>query len=208
MIPDDMPMPETWGYQDALQQVLVGLGKALSGHALVLFTSHAALRNAAKAIRAPLEAEGVRVLAQGVDGSPRRIVQDFAKDPTAMILGTSSFWEGVDLSGGILKALVLARLPFHVPTEPVFAARSAQVENPFQDYALPHAVLRFRQGIGRLIRSSRDRGAIVLLDKRIVARQYGKAFLDSIPPCTMKSGPLSAIPGQAADWVGRVEVGR
>ena len=208
LIPDDMPMPETWGYQDALQQVLVGLGKALSGHALVLFTSHAALRNAAKAIRAPLEAEGVRVLAQGVDGSPRRIVQDFAKDPTAMILGTSSFWEGVDLSGGILKALVLARLPFHVPTEPVFAARSAQVENPFQDYALPHAVLRFRQGIGRLIRSSRDRGAIVVLDKRIVARQYGKAFLDSIPPCTMKSGPLSAIPGQAADWVGRVEVGR
>ncbi len=202
LIPNDIPMPEIWGYQDALQHVLVGLGKALSGRALVLFTSHAALRNVAKAVRAPLEAEGIRVLAQGVDGSPRQIVQDFGRDPAAMILGTSSFWEGVDLSGGILKVLVLARLPFHVPTEPVFAARSNQVENPFQDYALPNAVLRFRQGIGRLIRSSRDRGAIVVLDRRILARQYGKAFLDSIPPCTVKSSPLSAIPGQAADWVG------
>ena len=203
LIPSDMPLPDTWEYQQAMEGVLVELARALDGHTLVLFTSHSALRGAAKAIRGPLEAEGIQVLAQGVDGSPRRILQSFAENPKGVILGTSSFWEGVDLSGGVLKALVLARIPFHVPTEPVFAARSAQFDNPFQQYALPQAVLRFRQGIGRLIRSSRDRGAIVVLDRRITARAYGKAFLDSIPPCTLKSGPLSAVPGSAAEWVGK-----
>jgi DNA polymerase-3 subunit epsilon/ATP-dependent DNA helicase DinG len=101
----------------------------------------------------------------------------------------------------MLKALVLARLPFHVPSDPIFAARSAQYEDPFFQYALPQAVLRFRQGIGRLIRSSQDRGNIVVLDKRIIARTYGKTFLNSIPPCTVKLGPLSSIPGYAAEWI-------
>ena len=176
--------------------------KALKGRSLVLFTSHAALRSAAQAVRGPLEEDGIRVLAQGIDGSPRRVLQSFSKDPRSVILGTSSFWEGVDLSGGILKALVLARLPFHVPSEPIFAARSAEYEDSFHQYALPQAVLRFRQGIGRLIRSSQDRGAILVLDKRIIARSYGKSFLESIPPCTVKQGLLSSIPGYAADWVG------
>ena len=202
LIPEDMPMPDAWGYQQAMENVLVPLGKALKGHALVLFTSHSALRGMAQAIRGPLEAEGIRVLAQGIDGSPRQILQSFREDPRSVILGTSSFWEGVDLAGGILKAVVLARLPFHVPTEPIFAARSDQYENSFHQYALPQAVLRFRQGIGRLIRGIEDRGTIVVLDKRIIARPYGKAFLDSIPPYTVRWAPLSVIPDYAADWVG------
>ena len=202
LVPEDMPLLDEWGYQQAMEQILVALAEALKGRTLVLFTSHSALRGAAQAIRGSLEAEGVRVLAQGVDGSPRQILQSFSEDPRGVILGTSSFWEGVDLSGGILKALVLARLPFHVPTEPIFAARSAQYENPFHQYALPQAVLRFRQGVGRLIRGSQDKGAIVVLDKRIIARRYGKAFLESIPPCTVKQGPLSAIPGYVTEWVG------
>ena len=202
LVPEDMPVPDAWGYQQAMEGLLVTLVKALAGHTLVLFTSHAALRGVARALRGPLEAEGIRVLAQGVDGSPRQILQSFGDDPKGVILGTSSFWEGVDLSGGILKALVLARLPFHVPTEPIFAARSAQYEDSFQQYAVPQAVLRFRQGIGRLIRSSEDRGTIIVLDRRIVSRSYGKAFLGAIPPCTVKHGPLSAIPGYATDWIG------
>ena len=202
LIPDDMPLPDAWGYQQALERVLEGLARALEGHTLVLFTSHAALRGVARAIRDSLESEGIRVLAQGVDGSPQRILQSFVENPRSIILGTSSFWEGVDVSGGALKSVAIARLPFHVPTEPIFAARSAQYEESFHQYALPQAVLRFRQGIGRLIRSSQDRGAIVVLDKRIIGRPYGKSFLDSIPPCTVKSAPLSAIPGYAADWIG------
>ena len=203
LIPDDIPTPASWGYQQVIEKVLAELGKALKGHTLVLFTSHSALRGVARAIRGPLEAEGIRVLAQGVDGSPARIVQSFSDNPGGVILGTSSFWGGVDLSGGLVKALVLTRLPFHVPTEPIFAARSAEYEGSFDQYALPQAVLRFRQGFGRLIRGSQDKGAIIVLDRRIVAKPYGKVFLDSIPPCTLRMGPASAIPGHAVDWVGK-----
>ena len=202
LVPEDMPMPNSWDYQAAMEKVLLALAKAMDGHTLALFTSHAALRGVAANLRGPLELEGVRLLAQGIDGNPRRILQSFAQDPRSVILGTSSFWEGVDISGGALKALVLARLPFHVPSEPIFAARSAQYEDPFVQYALPQAVLRFRQGIGRLIRSSEDKGTIVVLDKRIIARKYGKAFLDSVSACTVRLAPLSAIPDHAASWVG------
>ncbi len=201
LIPEDMPWPDSWGYQDAMEKVLVSLGQTLGGRTLALFTSHAALRIAARALRGLLEPEGVRVLAQGVDGSPRQIVRTFGENPRAVVLGTSSFWEGVDLSGGILKALVVARLPFNVPSEPVFAARSSEYEDPFTQYAVPQAILRFRQGMGRLIRSAQDRGAIVVLDKRIAARPYGKAFLESLPPCTRRTVLLSAISDQAAAWV-------
>ena len=201
LIPEDMPMPNEWAYQQAMERLLTELVKALEGHSLVLFTSHAALRGAAKAIRGQLETEGIRVRAQGVDGSPRQVLASFTRDPRSVILGTSSFWEGVDVSGGLLRALVLARLPFNVPTDPIFSARSAQYEDSFNEYALPQAVLRFRQGIGRLIRSSRDVGNIVVLDRRIVAKSYGRVFLDSIPPCTVRRAPMSAIPGYAVDWV-------
>ena len=202
LIPQDIPSPTAWGYQQAMEKVLIALGKALQGHVLVLFTSHSSLRGTAGAIRAPLEAESIRLLAQGVDGSPKRILDSFSEDPSGVILGTSSFWEGVDLAGNIIKALVLARLPFQVPTAPIFAARSDQYEDSFHEYALPQAVLRFRQGIGRLIRSSEDRGSIVVLDNRIISRRYGKAFLDSIPPCTVKTVASGEIAEHAARWVG------
>ena len=201
LLPEDIPLPDQWGHQEALGNLLVGLGKALNGHILVLFTSYSALKAAARAIREPLESSGVIVFAQGEDGSPRQIMRRFSEDPRGVILGTSSFWEGVDLSGGILKALVLAKLPFNVPTEPIFAARAAQYEDSFNQYALPQTVLRFRQGFGRLIRGSGDKGSIVVLDRRILARSYGKVLLDSLPPCTVKSVPLASIPGIAADWV-------
>ena len=205
LIPEDMPMPDATGYQQAMEKALEALVKALTGHTLALFTSHSALRSVARALRGPLEAEGIRVLAQGIDGAPRQILRSFNENPRSVLLGTSSFWEGVDLSGGVLKALVLARLPFHVPTEPIFAARSAQYEDSFHQYALPQAVLRFRQGLGRLIRSKDDRGVIVVLDKRIIARPYGKAFLESIPPCTVERPPLGAVPRYVNDWIKNVD---
>ena len=201
LLPEDIPLPDQWGHQEASGNLLVELGKALNGHSLVLFTSYSALKATARLIREPLESSGVIVFAQGEDGSPRQIMRRFAEDPRGVILGTSSFWEGVDLSGGVLKALVLAKLPFNVPTEPIFAARAAQYEDSFNQYALPQTVLRFRQGFGRLIRGSEDTGSIIVLDRRILARSYGKVLLDSLPPCTVKSVPLASIPEIAADWV-------
>jgi DNA polymerase-3 subunit epsilon/ATP-dependent DNA helicase DinG len=116
-------------------------------------------------------------------------------------MGTSSFWEGVDLAGGVLKGIVLARLPFNVPTEPVFAARSQLYEDPFREYAVPQAVLRFRQGFGRLIRGKGDRGVVVVLDRRILTRPYGAAFLGSIPPCTVRRVPMASLASYAVQWL-------
>ena len=204
MVPEDMPNPDAFGYQEALDNLLVSLTHALAGRTLALFTSHASLRRTAQAIRGAVEAEGLRVLAQGVDGSPAQIMRSFGASADGIILGTSSFWEGVDLSDGALKALVIARLPFNVPTDPIFSARSEGYEEPFTQYAIPQAALRFRQGFGRLIRGSADRGSIVVADKRIVSRSYGKIFLNSLPPVTFKKPVLSAVADEAALWAAGV----
>ncbi len=201
LIPQDMPLPDAPNYQGALESLLVELGLALQGHCMVLFTSHAALRSAARSIREALESEGVGVMAQGIDGSPDRIVRNFEQDPGSIILGTSSFWEGVDLPKGQMKALAIARLPFHVPSDPIFAARSEQYEDSFKEYAVPQAILRLRQGMGRLIRNNDDRGSIIVLDRRLTARSYGKTFMDSLPPCTVVHSSLADTVGHVQRWL-------
>jgi DNA polymerase-3 subunit epsilon/ATP-dependent DNA helicase DinG len=201
LIPDDMPAPQADGYQHALSQVLAGLSQALGGHTMALFTSHAALRGVSNLVRAQLMAEGIQVLAQGIDGSPPQLIRRFTANPKSLLLGTSSFWEGVDLPAGVLKALVLTRLPFQVPTDPIVKARSDQYKDAFSEYSVPQAVLRFRQGIGRLIRRKGDKGTLVVLDRRITGRSYGQAFLKSIPPCTMKPSVLATVGPLAAQWV-------
>ena len=120
-----------------------------------------------------------------------------------MLLGTRSFWEGVDVVGAALSALVLVRLPFAVPNDPVVAARSETFDDPFYHYQVPDAILRFRQGFGRLIRSKTDRGVVVVLDKRVTSKGYGKLFLESLPECTMHKGPLLNLPATARSWVER-----
>ncbi|PKB81656.1 MAG: hypothetical protein BZY88_06090 [SAR202 cluster bacterium Io17-Chloro-G9] len=202
LIPEDMPLPNANGYVEALARVVADLGKSLGGKTMALFTSYAALRGVANLVRTSLMGEGIEVLAQGVDGSPLQIMARFKDNPNSVLLGTSSFWEGVDLPGGILKALVLTRLPFQVPTDPIVKARSEQFQDPFSEYSVPQAVLRFRQGMGRLIRSKGDRGAIVVLDRRITGRSYGKAFLQSTPPCSLEPCNLATVGGQAARWLG------
>ncbi len=201
LIPEDMPPPNAAAYLDSLALVISGLGKSLGGRTMALFTSYAALRAVASRVRATLMAEGIQVLAQSVDGPPQQLINRFTDDPRSVLLGTSSFWEGVDLPGGVLKALVLTRLPFHVPTDPVVRVRSDQYEDAFKQYSIPQAVLRFRQGIGRLIRSKGDKGAIVVLDRRITGRSYGHSFLRSIPPCTLQPSSLATVGNLAARWV-------
>jgi DNA polymerase-3 subunit epsilon/ATP-dependent DNA helicase DinG len=202
LIPDDMPPPNADGYVEALARVLIELGKSLGGRTMALFTSYASLRAVANRIRAPLGAEGVQVLAQSIDGPPQQLIGRFSGDPKSVLLGTASFWEGVDLPSGVLKALVLTRLPFQVPTDPVVKARADQYADPFQEFSIPQAVLKFRQGMGRLVRNKGDKGAIVVLDRRITGRSYGHSFLQSIPPCTMKPSNLTNVGPLAAQWVG------
>ena len=201
LVPSDMPEPGWPDYTEALSRALVEIARAAGGRALALFTSHAALRTAYGLAKGPLQAEGIDVYAQGVDGSPRYLVQTLRSNSRAVVLGTSSFWEGVDIAGEALSLLIIARLPFNVPTEPVFAARSAEYDDPFAEYAVPQAALRFKQGFGRLIRSRSDRGVVAVLDRRIVSKSYGAAFLDSLPPCRVREAPLRDLAGLTAEWL-------
>ena len=200
-IPNDIPEPGRPGYQKAVEQALLALGKATQGRALVLFTSHNAVRSTYQSIVSPLEEEGITVLGHGIDGTPRQLIERFKVNPKAMVLGTSSLWEGVDVVGEALSVLVIGKLPFAVPTDPIFAARSEAFEDAFAQYAVPQTVLKFKQGFGRLIRSKTDRGVVVILDRRLSTKAYGRAFLDSLPRCSVLHGPLSQLPREAAAWL-------
>jgi Rad3-related DNA helicase len=118
-----------------------------------------------------------------------------------VLLGTASFWEGVDVVGEALSLLVITRFPFTVPSEPVFAARSERFEDPFRGYAVPQAVLRFRQGFGRLIRSHSDRGVCVVLDARALTKSYGATFVNSLPPASVRQCLLREAPALVRDWL-------
>ena len=200
-LPDDIPEPGSAGYQKAVEQTLINLCRACKGRTLVLFTSHSALRTTQTAIQAPLEEEGILVLAQGVDGSPKQLLTAFKANPQAVLLGTASLWEGIDVVGEALSVLVIARLPFSVPTEPIFSARCEMFDDPFNQYAIPLATIRFKQGFGRLIRSKTDRGAVVILDRRLQTKGYKSAFFDSIPQCTIVKGSSRDLPAAVIQWL-------
>ncbi len=197
----DMPEPNRLDYQPALERALVELARASEGRALALFTSHGALRTTYRAVKPLLEGDGIRVLAQGLDGTPRELLDALKTDHRTVLLGTASFWEGVDVVGEALSLLLIAKLPFPVPTDPIVAARSELFEAPFKDYALPQAVLRFKQGFGRLIRHKGDRGVLVVLDRRIRSKTYGKTFLASLPDCTQADAPLAQLPVHVRKWL-------
>ncbi len=199
---DDMPEPNHPAYQQALEDALIDACVATGGRALVLFTSHAALQATARAIRGPLREHGIVTLAQRVDGSPAQLVERLRHEPHTVVLGTATFWEGVDIVGPALSLLAIAKLPFTVPSDPVFAARSELFEAPFADYAVPQAVLKFKQGFGRLIRSSRDRGVCAVLDRRVLSKRYGASFVQSLPTCSVEVGSARDLGDVASRWLG------
>jgi ATP-dependent DNA helicase DinG len=198
---DDLPEPGQQGHQRDMHRTVQELCLATKGRAMVLFTSHNALQNAYRAIKRPLENAGILVLAQRIDGNPRQLVDRLKTHEATVLLGTNSFWEGVDIVGDSLSLLVITKLPFSVPSDPVFAARSELFDDPFMHYAVPQAVLRFKQGFGRLIRSSNDSGVCAILDRRVVGRRYGSLFVDSLPECTVVRGPANDLPARAAQWL-------
>lgn len=200
-LPNDMPEPSERSYQRALEDALIDLATATGGRMLALFTSNTALRQTYRAIQEPLEDQEIVVLGQGLDGSRRSLLQRFKEHPRAVLLGTSSFWEGVDIVGDALSVLVITKLPFAVPSDPVFAARSELFDDAFTSYAVPQSILKFKQGFGRLIRSKEDRGVVAVLDRRLLSKRYGKLFLGSLPHCTTQQGPLKNLPLAAARWL-------
>ncbi|MGQ9489539.1 MAG: helicase C-terminal domain-containing protein [Anaerolineae bacterium] len=202
-LPTDLPEPNAPGYQTAVEHTLIGLAKALNGRTLALFTSYAQLRRTAQAITPALLEAGITVLSQGGGSSRHQLLETFKTAERTILLGTRSFWEGVDVVGPALSGLVLVRLPFAVPTDPVVAARGESFDEPFYGYQVPDAILRFRQGFGRLIRSKTDRGVVVVLDKRVTSKSYGKLFLESLPECTVHKGPLLNLPAAAKAWIER-----
>ncbi|MCX6012055.1 MAG: exonuclease domain-containing protein [Chloroflexi bacterium] len=200
-VPCDIPEPGKAGFHEALARILISLCKTSQGRALVLFTSYALLRNTYDAIKAPLEEDSIMVLGQGIDGSARRLLETFKTSPRTVLLGAASFWEGIDVVGETLSILVIVRLPFSVPSDPVFSARSEMFDNPFNQYAVPQAIIRFKQGFGRLIRSNTDRGAAIVLDRRIQSKNYGSLFIKSLPPATIVSGYSLDLPNTIKKWL-------
>jgi Rad3-related DNA helicase len=187
MIPTHLPEPLV-GSQDfplAFSAMVNEAIHATRGRAMVLFTSHRMLREVAEALRPRLEEEGLEVLQQQVDGPREALLARFRRNVHSVLLGTASFWEGVDVKGESLSLLILAKLPFPVHTDPLIQARqdneALKGNDPFIHYLLPLSVLRLRQGFGRLIRSKRDRGVVIVADKRLLTRRYGGTFLRSLP---------------------------
>lgn len=199
-LPADLPEPNQSQYQQAVEQAIIRAAIATGGSTLALFTSYAQLRATADAIRAPLDREGITVLQHGIS-SRRRILREYRNTERAVLLGTRSFWEGIDLPGDELRCLLIVRLPFAVPTDPLVSARSAEFENAFRDYTLPDAIIRFRQGFGRLIRRATDRGVVIVLDSRVWRKEYGQLFLESLPACTVRHAPLANLDTEIRQWL-------
>ena len=200
-VPRGFPPPDSAEFQTQAEALVSEATAAADGRTMVLFTSHAALRATASAIRGAMSARGIQVLAQGIDGSAARLASRFMDEPRSVLLGTSSFWQGVDFVGDTLSVLILTRLPFTNPTQPVFEARKEKYDNPFMEYALPEAILRFRQGFGRLIRSDKDRGVAIVLDSRIRTGRYGREFIASLPEMRVTDGKGAGAGEVITKWL-------
>ncbi len=201
-VSNDIPEPsDRYGHQRALEQAILNISMVTGGRMLVLFTSYDQLKRTSQSLRPLLARQDIQVYEQGEGASAHSLLESFRSDARAVLMGTRAFWEGVDVPGEALSVLVIAKLPFDVPSDPIIAARSETFEDPFNQYSLPEAILRFRQGFGRLIRTQSDRGVVAILDRRILTKRYGKLFLDSLPPCTMRIGSLGELPRATKNWL-------
>ena len=200
----DIPEPNQPGYQRYVEEAIVQAAVALGGRTMVLFTSYGQLSQTARAITGRLAGHDIVTLAQTQGASRQQLLETFKQpDARAVLLGTRSFWEGVDVPGAALQAVLIAKLPFDVPSDPIFAARSETFDNAFFEYAIPEAVLRFRQGFGRLNRRMSDEGAVVILDKRVLSKRYGQLFIDALPECTVIRQRTDRVGELLLRWLNR-----
>ncbi len=200
MVPADVPDPNNNAYGKAVQQAIMDVATATGGGVLALFTSHASLRQTYTTVSSVLRERDISVLGQGIDGAPDRLAEIARLRKGIVILGAAAFWEGVDLPGDALKALIVTRLPFDVPSDPIIAARGETYENAFSEFQIPRSLLRFKQGVGRLLRSTKDQGVIIVLDSRVLNRAYGAAFIDALPTSNVQTPTLDRLGDEVRDW--------
>lgn len=204
-----LPDPGSADFARRVAPGLLDLVRGLGGRTFLLVTSWRMLRDLEALLGSALAEAGIEILCQG--RADRSILLNrFRTRKRAVLLGTDSFWEGVDVPGEALSCVVMSRLPFRVPSDPVHQARSSRLaeagENPFSKYHLPLAVVKFRQGFGRLIRTASDRGVVLVLDGRLLSKGYGRVFLGSLPDCRRVEGPLEQVVGDCLEWLRGSEV--
>lgn len=197
---NDLPLVGTvseYEYLESIADAVIGLTAAAKGRSLVLFTSHMHLREVFRRIEIPLKEKGITVLAHEISGSRSTLLKKMREDSKTVILGANSFWEGIDVAGDNLSLLVIVRLPFWPPDMPVIAAKTDRLQqegrNSFGELSLPQAIIRFKQGFGRLLRKEDDRGIVCVLDKRIYEKRYGSDFVDSLPVEKLYSASVKDI---------------
>ncbi|MHB8749818.1 MAG: ATP-dependent DNA helicase, partial [Aggregatilineales bacterium] len=203
-LPEDMPeaQQEKTQHQRATERAIIELATATDGRLLALFTGYGQLRQTAQAIAPRLALGQIELFDQSDGTSLQALLDGFRAAEKAVLFGAKQFWIDVDLSPEALAVVVITRLPFAAPGDPIVAARGELVNDMFADYSLPDAILRFRQGFDRLSRARvGQRGVIVVLDKRIISKSYGRVFLESLPPCTVRRAPLADLAHAAKAWI-------
>ncbi|CAM3055639.1 ATP-dependent DNA helicase DinG [Filibacter tadaridae] len=209
-MPDIQQVPQS-DYIEAVAHAVIQAAMATGGRMFVLFTSQDMLRKTYDLIVESEQLEEYALFAQGISsGSRIKLLKSFRQFNNAVLFGTNSFWEGVDVPGETLTTVIVVRLPFSSPEEPVFKAKAAKMTgkgvNPFTEYALPEAVMRLRQGFGRLIRSSADKGFFIILDRRIETKSYGSSFLESLPNVPIKKVSLEHMVNELENCYNRHEL--
>ena len=209
MIPTTIPNIKEVDESEYIYEVVISIldiAKVTRGRMLVLFTSYDMLKKAYYQLKDFISNEEFILIGQGISsGSRAKLTKNFKQYDQAILFGTSSFWEGVDIPGEDLSCLIIVRLPFSPPDNPVFAAKSEKIKeigkSPFMDLSLPQAIIRFKQGFGRLIRSSNDRGVVFVFDRRITGTRYGKSFIQSLPEVPIKENSLQKLLYELKKWL-------
>lgn len=205
-IPTDIPNPTDSNFVSVASEKIFQALQSSRGNAFVLFTSYTMLKTCFEKLEMRLRTQGYNLLKQG-DDDRQVLLNKFKSTDRSVLFGTDSFWEGVDVAGEALRCVIIVKLPFKVPTEPLIQARSEAIAarggDPFMEYSLPQAIVKFKQGFGRLIRKRSDRGCIVCLDNRITTKRYGKLFLSSLPQCQQAFVPGAALQNHMNDFYRR-----
>jgi len=216
VIPRDFPVLKGAAVDDAYLDKLIGsLADAAvetKGRMLVLFTSYKMLKQVYDPLKLKLDERGIGLLGQGIDSSNRtKLTRRFLQQPESVLLGTSSFWEGVDIPGEGLVCLAIVRLPFQPPNHPLVEAKSEllqrQKQNPFMKLSIPQAVIRFKQGFGRLVRTAHDKGIVIIYDTRVIDTYYGKHFLYSLPGPKIETMHTNQMVPRMQQWLAQSATG-